>query len=47
MAGEVDNTMSEDMVDKAAEDEDVPKEKDKEKFSLESILWTARNTATR
>jgi len=47
MAGEVDNTISEDMEDKAAEDEDMPKEKAKDGFSLESILWTVRNTATR
>ena len=42
MAGEVGSIKSKDMMESAAEGEDVPKEKDKEVFSLESILWTAR-----
>jgi len=39
--------LGEDTMDAVAEDEEVPKEKNKEVFSLESILWTVRNTTTR
>lgn len=41
MAGEVGDGMSDDLMDTTEEHKNVPKEKDKEVFSLESILYSA------